>query len=69
MSQRQIAEKKNIRTHSPPEGYVNVQADAEKRGYSGVAIWCNQEVIESFPNISIDGMEWADSEGRCVGIK
>ena len=21
------------------------------------------------PNISIDGMEWADGEGRCVGIK
>lgn len=69
MSQEQIAEKKNIKTHSPPEGYVSVQADAEKKGYSGVAIWCNQEVIESFPNISIDGMEWADGEGRCVGIK
>ena len=60
--------KEEHKTHSPPEGYVSVQADAEKKGYSGVAIWCNQ-VIESFPNISIDGMEWADGEGRCVGIK
>ena len=31
MSQEQIAEKKNIKTHSPPEGYVSVQADAEKK--------------------------------------
>ena len=52
----------------PPEGYVSVQADAEKKA---IQEWRygNQEVAESFPNISIDGMEWADGEGRCVGIK
>jgi exodeoxyribonuclease III len=69
MSLEQIAEKKNIKMHSPPEGYTLVQSDADKKGYSGVSIWSRKEILESFDSISIEGMEWANSEGRCVGIR
>ena len=52
-----------------PKGYTCVQSVAEKKGYSGVAIWCRLDIQDVYQSISISGMEWADQEGRCVGIR
>ena len=52
-----------------PDGYNFVQSDAVKKGYSGVAIWSRLEIERNYEHISISGMEWADEEGRCVGVR
>ncbi len=50
-------------THQAPEGWSGVQADAEKKGYSGVAIW--SKAPSSLTKVGI-GLDWADKEGRVV---
>lgn len=49
-----------------PEGYHCFYHDAEKKGYSGVAIYCKQE-----PSSVIKGLGWQDidSEGRFIEAK
>lgn len=49
--------------HRPPIGWKFIQSDAEKKGYSGVALWSHRDPIEM--NCGI-GLKWADSEGRAV---
>ena len=36
--------KGNSRTHLAPEGWTSARADAEKRGYSGTAVWTHLPV-------------------------
>jgi exodeoxyribonuclease-3 len=52
--------------HSPPEGWFQVQSDAQKKGYSGVAIWSKKEPIRVCEEI---GLPWADDEGRAVSME
>lgn len=49
----------------PPSGWFEVQVDAEKKGYAGVAIWSK---IEPQNVITSIGLEWADKEGRVVAM-
>jgi len=46
-----------------PEGYHSYYFDAEKKGYSGVALYCKNE-----PDAVTSGLGWqhADSEGRYI---
>ena len=46
-----------------PEGYVNYFHDAEKKGYSGVALYCRKA-----PDQVIEGLGWPDfdAEGRFI---
>ena len=48
-----------------PKGWYWVQVDAEKKGYSSVAIWSRVEPVAVHRNI---GLDWADREGRAVGM-
>ena len=48
-----------------PDGWYWVQADADKKGYSGVAIWSKKEPNEVKSEI---GLDWADGEGRAVSM-
>lgn len=50
----------------PPSGWHWVQVDAEKKGYSGVAIWSKKKPIRTMTKI---GLDWADNEGRAVGAE
>ena len=50
---------------SIPDGWHWVQADAEKKGYSGVAIWSKKAPNEVKSEI---GLDWADREGRAVSM-
>ena len=52
--------------HAPGEGWYWVQVDAEKKGYSSVAIWSRVEPVAVHRNI---GLDWADREGRAVGME
>ena len=49
-----------------PEGYHCFYHDAEKKGYSGVAIYCKQK-----PDVVTKGLGWQDidSEGRFIEAK
>jgi len=47
--------------HKAPRGWSCVQANAEKRGYSGVSVWSRLPVVASGTGI---GLDWADAEGR-----
>jgi exodeoxyribonuclease III len=49
--------------HSPPDGWHFVQVDAQKKGYSGVAIWSRFKPLSVSTSI---GLPWADDEGRAV---
>ncbi len=53
--------KGNSRTHLAPEGWTSARADAEKRGYSGTAVWTHLPV--SAQGIGC-GHAVADHEGR-----
>ena len=46
-----------------PKGYTNCYVDAEKPGYSGVALYCRRK-----PDRIREGLGWADfdSEGRWI---
>ena len=48
-----------------PEGYATVYVDAERKGYSGVAIYCRRQ-----PDRVQQGLGWKDfdSEGRWVQV-
>ncbi|WP_045226681.1 exodeoxyribonuclease III [Methyloterricola oryzae] len=49
-----------------PEGYSIYYLDAEKRGYSGVAVYCRRE-----PDEVIQGLGWPDmdAEGRYLEVR
>jgi exodeoxyribonuclease-3 len=47
--------------HKQPRGWSRVQADAVKRGYSGVSVWSRLPVVDQGIGI---GLKWADEEGR-----
>ncbi len=47
--------------HRAPRTWACVQADAEKRGYSGVSVWSRLPVLDQGIGI---GLDWADAEGR-----
>ncbi len=52
--------------YAPGEEWHWAQVDAEKKGYSSVAIW------SKYPPWAIQrtcGLEWADREGRVVGME
>jgi len=49
--------------HCAPRGWSVCQMDAEKKGYSGVAIWTRLPVIRQSLGC---GLDWADREGRMV---
>ena len=48
-----------------PDGYFNYFHDAQKKGYSGVAIYCKKEPKKVTTGL---GFECADNEGRYVQI-
>ena len=47
--------------HGPPQSWDSIQADAQKKGYSGVAIWSARPALEKSIGL---GLDWADDEGR-----
>ena len=48
-----------------PEGYHTQWVNAEKKGYSGVAVYSKK----AFDRVSIgSGLDWADSEGRFLRV-
>lgn len=47
--------------HRAPDGWRSVQADAQKKGYSGVAVWSARPPRHSAIG---GGLGWADEEGR-----
>jgi exodeoxyribonuclease-3 len=47
--------------HRAPRGWHSIQTDAEKKGYSGVAVWSRLPVLQSGIGV---GLDWADAEGR-----
>ena len=47
--------------HRAPRGWNQVQSDAEKKGYSGTAVWGRLPVRGSSSGC---GLDWADREGR-----
>lgn len=51
--------------HAPPEGWTVVQSDAEKKGYSGTAVWSRLPVRSSAVGCGID---LAAREGRYVRV-
>lgn len=52
--------------HAPPAGWHEIQADAEKKGYSGSAVWSR---IEPRCTSLGCGLDWADSEGRVTRME
>lgn len=51
---------------TPPDKWHWAQVDAQKKGYSSVAIWSQREPIAIHRSI---GLEWADNEGRVIGME
>ena len=51
--------------HSPPKGWHLVHVGAQKKGYSGVAIWSRYKPSSVHRTI---GLNWADEEGRAARI-
>lgn len=51
--------------HGRPAGWAHVQADAEKKGYSGVAVWSRLPVLSASTG---GGLDWADREGRIARL-
>lgn len=49
--------------HRPPEGWSTVQLDAEKKGYSGVAVWSRLPIRQVHAGC---GLAWADAEARVL---
>ena len=62
MQELRIQEHQMEREHKPPRGWTSVRVEAEKKGYSGVALWSRLPVLESGTGT---GLDWADAEGRC----
>ena len=52
--------------YAPAEKWHWVQVDAEKKGYSSVAIWSQRKPVAIHRSI---GLDWADKEGRVVGME
>jgi exodeoxyribonuclease-3 len=51
--------------HGAPEGWSHVQADAGKKGYSGVAVWSRLPARGARTG---GGLSWADQEGRIARL-
>ena len=51
---------------APGDEWHWAQVDAEKKGYSSVAIWSKQAPIKIHRTC---GLEWADREGRVIGME
>jgi len=51
--------------HLPPEGWQHVQSDAEKKGYSGTAVWSRLPVLQRSTG---SGLDWSDREGRVARL-
>ena len=51
--------------HRPPPGWAPVQVDAEKKGYSGTAVWSR---LPPRAQSSGCGLSWADAEGRVARL-
>ncbi len=49
-----------------PEGYHRYFFDAQKKGYSGVAIYCKKKPLAIHTGLDID---WADAEGRYIELE
>lgn len=49
--------------HFCPEGYHCYYFDAEKKGYSGVALYCKEKPKKIVTGL---GWDWADKEGRYI---
>lgn len=62
MQELRIQEHQMEREHKPPRGWTSVRVEAEKKGYSGVALWSRLPVLDTGTGT---GLDWADAEGRC----
>lgn len=51
--------------HRAPRGWKSVQADAQKKGYSGSAVWSRLPVLGQSTGM---GLDWADNEGRVARL-
>ena len=51
--------------HLPPDGWAHAQADAEKKGYSGAAVWSRLPAKAAQTGC---GLGWADAEGRIARL-
>ena len=49
--------------HKPPVGWFSAQVDAQKKGYSGVAIWSKTKPVQV---VARSGLPLADTEGRIL---
>lgn len=47
--------------HQAPRGWQSIHVDAEKKGYSGVAVWSRLPVLAQGTGL---GLDWADAEAR-----
>ena len=61
-----FAQEKMTGKHAPPDQWHWAQVDAQKPGYSSVAIWSKVKPLVIHRSI---GLEWADNEGRVVGME
>lgn len=48
--------------HTAPRGWKSIQANAEKKGYSGTSVWTRLDV--DGPGVNTCGIPLADTEGR-----
>jgi exodeoxyribonuclease-3 len=61
-----FAQDRLVGKFAPPKKWHWAQVDAEKSGYSSVAIWSQTEPLAIHRSI---GLDWADAEGRVVGME
>lgn len=61
-----FAQERLIGKFQPPSQWSWVQVDAQKAGYSSVAIWSKKPPLKVHRTI---GLDWADNEGRVVGME
>ena len=61
-----FAQDRLIEKFQPPEQWHWAQVDAQKAGYSSVAIWSKKSPLKVHRTI---GLDWADNEGRVVGME
>ncbi len=61
-----FAQERLLGQFEPDKKWHWAQVDAEKAGYSSVAIWSQREPIAVHRTI---GLDWADREGRVIGME
>lgn len=66
MQELRIQRSEMVGVYAPPADWHEVQADAEKKGYSGSAVW--SRIAPRCASLGC-GLDWADSEGRVARME